>query len=48
LKIMEGEVLAANHSMLSLVTSLGFTVSTSAEDSAIKRVVKQLVERTLP
>jgi acetyltransferase len=48
LKIMEGEVLAANHSMLSLVTSLGFTVSTSAEDPAIKRVVKQLVERTLP
>lgn len=42
LKIMEGEVLAKNRSMLGLVGRLGFVVNTSEEDASIKRVVKQL------
>ncbi len=42
LKLMEGEVLAANHNMLSFVRSLGFAVSTSVEDPAIKYVCKEL------
>jgi len=42
LKIMEGEVLGNNRSMLSLATRLGFTAKTSEEDSAIKRVTKAL------
>ena len=42
IKIMEGEVLAINRSMLELVRRLGFEVSTSEEDDSIKRIVKQL------
>ena len=42
LKVMEGEVLATNRSMLGLVERLGFTVRTSEEDSAIKQVKKTL------
>ncbi len=42
IKIMEGEVLATNRSMLELVRRLGFEVSASEEDVAIKYVVKQL------
>jgi acetyltransferase len=42
LKTMEGEVLASNHNMLKLVTTLGFTVTTSKEDTAIKRVFRAL------
>jgi acetyltransferase len=39
---MEGEVLGTNQAMLGLVTSLGFAVSVSDEDRAVKRVTKQL------
>ncbi len=42
LKIMEGEVLASNHNMLSFVRSLGFSTNTSSEDPAIKYVCKEL------
>jgi len=39
LKSMEGEVLARNHAMMSLVTSLGFHVSAIQDDPSIRRVV---------
>jgi acetyltransferase len=42
LQTMEGEVLAGNHNMLKLVTTLGFSIATSAEDPGIKRVSKVL------
>lgn len=42
IKIMEGEVLAANQPMLELVRRLGFTVSASQDDVAVKKIVKQL------
>lgn len=42
IKVMEGEVLTANRSMLELVRRLGFAVSASQEDVAVKRIVKQL------
>ena len=42
IKVMEGEVLATNRSMLELVHRLGFEASISQEDSAIRRIVKQL------
>jgi acetyltransferase len=42
LKIMEGEVLANNHSMLQMVTTLGFTIASSEEDPAIRRITKLL------
>ena len=42
IKTMEGEVLATNQFMLELVRKLGFKVSTSEEDAAVKHIVKQL------
>lgn len=42
IKVMTGEVLAINRSMLELVRRLGFEVSTSEEDAAVKRIVKWL------
>jgi acetyltransferase len=42
LKIMQGEVLANNDSMLKLMARLGFSASTSAEDASIKLVSKVL------
>jgi len=42
LKTMEGEILASNHNMLKLVATLGFSIATSEEDSAIKRVSRRL------
>ena len=42
LKVMEGEVLAANRSMLGLVERLGFSVRTSEEDPSVKQVKKAL------
>ena len=42
IKVMEGEVLAANQPMLELVRRLGFTVSASQDDVAVKKIVKQL------
>ncbi|MGE5027640.1 MAG: N-acetyltransferase family protein, partial [Betaproteobacteria bacterium] len=42
LKTMEGEVLASNRNMLKLVATLDFTVTTSEEDPAIKRVSRAL------
>ncbi len=42
IKVMEGEVLAANRSMLELVRRLGFAVNASREDVAVKKIVKQL------
>ena len=42
LKIMEGEVLKNNSSMLKLMTRLGFTSETSAEDDSVKHVRKEL------
>ncbi len=42
LKTMEGEVLGTNHDMLRLVTTLGFTIVTSEEDPAVKRVYRAL------
>jgi acetyltransferase len=41
LKHMEGEVLASNHNMLNLVTSLGFSVGPSEEPS-LKKVAKAI------
>jgi len=38
----EGEVLTINHPMLSLVTKLGFSIETIAQDQDIVRVVKDL------
>ena len=42
LKVMEGEVLAGNRNMLKLVESLGFSISTSPDDPAVKKVSKLL------
>ncbi|MBI5435600.1 MAG: bifunctional acetate--CoA ligase family protein/GNAT family N-acetyltransferase [Nitrosomonadales bacterium] len=42
LKTMEGEVIASNSSMLKFMARLGFTIETSAEDSGIKCVRKEL------
>jgi acetyltransferase len=42
LKRMEGEVLARNHAMMSLVTNLGFDVSASEDDPSIRRVAMRL------
>ncbi len=42
LKLMEGEVLGNNRNMLNLTARLGFTATTSPEDSALKLVVKAL------
>jgi len=42
LKIMEGEVLTNNRSMLKLMTRLGFNIETSPEDDGIKNVRKVL------
>ncbi len=42
LKRMEGEVLATNQTMLRLVTSLGFTATSSPDDPAVKRISKLL------
>jgi acetyltransferase len=42
LKTMEGEVLASNRNMLKLVDRLGFAITTSEEDPAVKRIVKTL------
>ena len=42
LKVMEGEVLVNNRSMLELVRRLGFDVLISEEDASIKRIIKQL------
>jgi acetyltransferase len=42
LRTMEGEVLKNNANMLRLVTSLGFSVTTSAHDPGVKRVVRVL------
>jgi acetyltransferase len=42
LKTIEGEVLAKNHNMLKLMERLGFSIRTSEEDSAIKRVNRPL------
>jgi acetyltransferase len=42
LKTIEGEVLSNNHSMLKLMTRLGFATKTSEEDQSIIKVVKDL------
>ena len=42
LELMEGQVLANNHRMLDLMTSLNFRISNDPEDPAIKRVEKPL------
>ena len=42
IKVMEGEVLTTNRSMLELVRRLGFEVTVSAEDATVKRIVKHL------
>lgn len=42
LKTMEGEVLADNHNMLTLVATLGFTIVPSQEESSIMKVTKVL------
>jgi acetyltransferase len=42
LKVMEGEVLKNNRSMLKLMNRLGFTVEQSPDDDSIKRVYKEL------
>jgi acetyltransferase len=41
-KIMEGEVLGSNQGMLALVRDLGFSVRTSPDDPAVKRVSRAL------
>ncbi len=42
LKLMEGEVLATNKNMLKLSANLGFSISPSEEDPAIKRINRPL------
>lgn len=42
IKLMEGEILANNKNMLKLMTSLGFSLETCADDSGIKKARKQL------
>jgi acetyltransferase len=42
LRIMEGEVLAANTRMLALVKSLGFRIESDPNDPSLKRVIKVL------
>jgi acetyltransferase len=42
LRIMEGEVLTANHRMLALVKSLGFRIETDKNDPSLKLVSKVL------
>lgn len=42
LKVMEGEVLKDNASMLKLMRRLGFSVETSADDDSIKSIRKEL------
>ena len=42
IKIMDGEILANNHNMLTLVGNLGFSIHTHADDSGIKVARKLL------
>jgi len=42
MSFFEGEVLAVNQPMLSLVTKLGFSIETIADDNEVVRVVKDL------
>jgi len=42
ISFFEGEVLAINKPMLSLVTKLGFSIETIADDNEVVRVVKDL------
>jgi acetyltransferase len=42
LKTMTGEVLASNHNMLTLVTTLGFSIAASEDDHAVKKVARAL------
>lgn len=42
LKIVEGDVLTNNRNMLKLMHALGFSISTSEDDPAVKRVIKVL------
>jgi acetyltransferase len=41
-QVVEGEVLASNRRMLSLMQELGFSISTSSEDPSIRRVERWL------
>jgi len=41
-QVVEGEVLANNRRMLSLMQELGFSISTSSEDPSIRRVERWL------
>ncbi|MGB5307672.1 MAG: bifunctional acetate--CoA ligase family protein/GNAT family N-acetyltransferase [Arenicellales bacterium] len=41
-QVVEGEVLASNRRMLSLMKELGFSISTSPEDNSIRRVERWL------
>ena len=41
-RVVEGEVMSNNHRMLSLVKSLGFSISASAEDPSIRHVERWL------
>jgi acetyltransferase len=42
LREIDGEVLASNHNMLHLMTSLGFSLHTSSEDPGVKLASKEL------
>ncbi|MDA8093031.1 MAG: GNAT family N-acetyltransferase [Betaproteobacteria bacterium] len=42
LKMMEGEVLAANHRILALPERLSFTAAADATDPSIRRIAKRL------
>jgi acetyltransferase len=42
MKMMEGEVLTINHSMLHLVESLGFHIEPHPEDDGVRRVSRSL------
>ncbi|MBI2311110.1 MAG: bifunctional acetate--CoA ligase family protein/GNAT family N-acetyltransferase [Betaproteobacteria bacterium] len=42
LKTIEGDVLNTNHTMLKLMTALGFALNNSEDDPSMKRVVKAL------
>jgi acetyltransferase len=42
LKVMDGDVLASNQNMLTMMATLGFSASTSADDPGIRRVTRVL------
>ena len=42
MKMMEGEVLAINRTMLKLMESLGFHIEPRPEDNSVRRITREL------